>query len=396
MTWSRLLMSELKATFTNASIMMTVFLGVLAYSYLYPLPYSHQTPKEQPFAVVDLDNSQMSRQLVLMVDATPQVNIKRKPQNIDQAKALLIDGVISGFMVIPRNFYKDTLLDKSPTIAIAADASYFLIYGTLLEGVIKSAGMLSTTKKISRAVIAGENMQHKIKSYSPIRLNMKPTFNASLSYVNYVVPAVFILILHQTLLIAMGLLTAGQFEQEMQTKLQDKKNGLTCYWLIFPAWKVLFIRASIMVIIYSFLFMYYAGFSFDHYHINRLAHIGDLFALLLPFLLSVIFLGVIIGLLIPRKELATIVVLLSSLPLVFSAGFIWPVSNMPTFINIVANLFPSTAAIQAFLKVNQMGASFDSVRGLWIQLWALSSLFGLGALLLMQAKQKKLLTQSTT
>jgi hypothetical protein len=43
-----------------------------------------------------------------------------------------------------------------------------------------------------------------------------------------------------------------------------------------------------------------------------------------------------------------------------------------------------------------MGASFDSVRGLWIQLWALSSLFGLGALLLMQAKQKKLLTQSTT
>jgi ABC-2 type transport system permease protein len=121
-----------------------------------------------------------------------------------------------------------------------------------------------------------------------------------------------------------------------------------------------------------------------------------LFALLLPFLLSVIFLGVIIGLLIPRKELATIVVLLSSLPLVFSAGFIWPISNMPTFINIIANLFPSTAAIQAFLKVNQMGASFDSVRGLWIQLWALSSLFGLGALLLMQAKQKKLLTQSTT
>ncbi|MGB0937332.1 MAG: ABC transporter permease [Colwellia sp.] len=396
MTWERLLRSELKAIFSNAPIMMTVFLGVLVYSYLYPLPYSQQTPKEQSFAVVDLDNSQMSRKLARMVDATPQVNIKRKAQNIDQAKALLIDGAISGFMVIPRNFYKEMVLDKSPTIAIAADASYFLIYGTLLEGVIKSAGTLSTTKKVSRAVIAGENMQHKIKTYSPIRLNMKPTFNASLSYVNYVVPAVFILILHQTLLIAMGLLTAGQFEQEMQSKLQAQKSGLACYWLTFPAWKILFVRASIMVIIYSFLFMYYAGFSFEHYHINRLAHIADLFTLLLPFLLSVIFLGVIIGALIPRKELATVVVLLSSLPLVFSAGFIWPVSNMPTSINILANFFPSTSAIQAFLKVNQMGASFESIRGLWMQLWGLTCLFGLGALLLMQAKQKKLLIQSTT
>ena len=60
--------------------------------------------------------------------------------------------------------------------------------------------------------------------------------------------------------------------------------------------------------------------------------------LAMPFLLSVIFLGMILGQLIPRRELATVVVLLSSLPLVFSAGFIWPVGNDPSSYHLVGTI----------------------------------------------------------
>jgi ABC-2 type transport system permease protein len=147
-----------------------------------------------------------------------------------------------------------------------------------------------------------------------------------------------------------------------------------------------------MFVIYLVLLSYYFGYSFEYYGINRLATIPDLMSIIIPFLLSVIFLGSVIGLLIPRKELATLIVLLSSLPLVFSAGFIWPTSNIPTVINVIAQFFPSTPAINGFLRLNQMGDSIENLVGIRAQLWWLVGLYASISFALMTLKQKRLNT----
>ena len=86
MTWGKLLVCEIKAIFSNQALLMTVFGGVLLYSFLYPMPYSQQLPREQSVVVVDLDNSAVSRQLIRMVNATPQVQINRYVYNISAAQ----------------------------------------------------------------------------------------------------------------------------------------------------------------------------------------------------------------------------------------------------------------------------------------------------------------------
>lgn len=161
-----------------------------------------------------------------------------------------------------------------------------------------------------------------------------------MGYVNYVVPAVFVLILHQTLLIAVALLGGGQNASRLA--------GEQSYWLQQPVWRLMSVRAVIFALMYVPLVMYYFGFSFEYYQISRQAAIPDLLFVTVPFLLAVIFLGMVLGQLIPRRELATVVVLLSSLPLVFSAGFIWPVEALPTPIYLLSQLAPSTPAINAF------------------------------------------------
>lgn len=116
------------------------------------------------------------------------------------------------------------------------------------------------------------------------------------------------LILHQTLLIAAGLLGGGLNEQR-----HTKQAG---YWQDCSAFDMWSARAVILLLTYIPLVMYYFGFSFEFYGISRLASISHLFALIIPFLLAVIGLGMVMGELIPRKELATLIVVLSSLPLV--------------------------------------------------------------------------------
>jgi ABC-2 type transport system permease protein len=143
------------------------------------------------------------------------------------------------------------------------------------------------------------------------------------------------------------------------------------------------------MLIYIPLVAYYFGYSFSSYHISRLASITDLVTMTIPFLLAVIFVGIIIGQLIPRRELATLIILLSSLPLVFAAGFIWPVSAIPAPINALAQLAPSTPAINGFLRLNQMGASFEQVINWWGQLWLQALVYGCIAVFLVKRNQEQ-------
>ncbi|MGF1683889.1 ABC transporter permease [Photobacterium minamisatsumaniensis] len=375
MSWRSLFKFELRAIFTNPSILFTIFGGVLIYSFLYPLPYSNQLPRNQLIAVVNLDQTQLSRELERMVDATPQVQIAARAHSLGEAKALVNNGQVDGLLVIPQHFNRDLLLGKSPTLAYAGDAAYFLVYGTIAEGLATAGGTLSAKAKVSRMVMSGDNLVLASQHYTAIKTSAQPVFNPTMGYVNYVVPAVFVLILHQTLLIAVGLLGGGQNEH-----YREGKSG---YWLHYPAWQVLVVRGISFTLIYLPLVMYYFGFSFRYYNINRLAEISDLLAMVLPFLFAVIFLGMILGQWVSRRELVTVMVLLSSLPIVFATGFIWPIEAIPAPITALVQLVPSTPAINAFLRLNQMGASFDQVIGYWVQLWLQVVIYGAIAVWLM-------------
>ena len=378
MSWWQVFRCECQAIFTNSALLLTVFGGVVMYSYLYPLPYSQQLPREQAIVVVNLDNTATSRELERMVDATPQVEILQHAYSLKDAQHSLNQGDVHGILVIPKNFSRDLLLGKSPTLAYAGDAAYFLIYGTVVEGLASAGGTLSAKAKVSRMVMSGENLVLASNQYAPVKLSMQPVFNPSNGYVNYVVPAVFVLILHQTLLIAAGLVGGEQNE--------SRRAGMAGYWqrsATIDRWSA---RLVILVLTYIPLALYYFGFSFQFYGISRLASMGNILAMLIPFLAAVIGLGMVMGELIPRRELATLIVVLSSLPLVFCAGFIWPTSELPLGLQYLAKFFPSTPAINGFLRLNQMGASFQQVLPYWGLLWAQAVTYGGLALWLMARK----------
>lgn len=351
-----LIKTELKAVLSNPVIVLTVFGGVIFYSFLYPLPYTQQTPREQEITVVNLDNSQTSRQLERMVDATPQIKIVKRAHSIAEAKAQFLQGDVHGILLIPEHFYRDLLLGKSPTLSYSGDASYFLVYGTIVEGLVKAGDRLAAKATVTQLVMDGVPLDLAKEQYSQVKLNMKPTFNPTLGYLNYVVPAVFVLILQQTLIMGVGILGCSE-------KVSDG------YWNKHSALTIVAVRCLIFVAIYYLMAIYYFAFCFDFYGINKLASPLIILALLAPFLLSSIFIGICLGALLPRRELVTFIVLISSMPLIFSVGFIWPLESVPLPMIWLSNLFPCTPAIQSFLAVNQMGAEFSQILTQWTLLW---------------------------
>ena len=356
--------AELKAIFKDPVVMLIVFGGVLFYSFLYPLPYSHQIPREQKITVVNLDKSLVSYQLERMVDATPQVQIVKRDATIEDAKTSFLNHDVVGILVIPEYFYKDLTLGKSPTLCYSGDASFFLIYGTIIEGLINTSGTLAAKTKISRMVMEGQPLALAKNSYSATQINLKPTFNPRTGYLDYVVPGVFLLILQQTLVIAVGVMGTTQ------------KSGVG-YWTEVSVLHLMILRCLIFVGIYYLLALYYFGGALSLHGIPTIGRASEILTLLFPFFTTCCFIGICLGTWIPRRELVTIVVLFSSMPLVFSAGFIWPVEAIPTPIVWMSKLFPSTPGILGMLALNKMGAQWNQIAPQWTLLCIQSLGWGL-------------------
>lgn len=388
MSFFQLFKKELGGICTNSTLLLTVFGGVFFYSFLYPLPYVSQVPREQQVVVVNLDNSQLSRHLVRMVDATPQVKIQMEAASLAQAKELIIAHKLAGILVVPENFYRDLLLGSRPTLAFAGDASYFLVFGTVLEGMSMAGMTLSAEIKVTQLLISGQPMELAQDQYSAVTLGLHALFNETEGYINYVIPAVFVLILHQTLIMGAGILGASENEQFREGKIP--------HWQRASASALLLVRTMIFVIIYTLLSLYYYGPAYVFYDIPRLAAMGDLALLNLVFLLPVCFLGICLGAVLPRRELATLIVLLTSMPLVFACGFIWPTSAIPVPINTLMQLIPAVPAIKAFILLNQMGASFHQIFPQVIHLTLLTALYGTTALLLLKWKMAEKIPKTHT
>ena len=368
MNFYEVIKAELTALLSDSDILLTIFGGVLLYSFLYPQPYIKETVSALDVAIVDYDKSDLSRRMTFMLDASPQIKIDRSYNSEEGAKEGIVSGDVSALVIIPKHFKRDLYLNKQPVIAIGADASYFLIYGAVVQGAMSSILTQSAAIQIGSLLKKQMPLVGAKVRYAPFSLNLISTFNVSSSYINYVIPAVYILILQQTMLIGMGILGGG-FTRRI--RLGEKGHFNTASAISIMAARLL-IFGSIFFIHTIFFF----GFSFSLFGVPHIASIADLLAFMVSFLLSVGTLGILLGTFFKGREYATPVILLTSLPLVFTAGFVWPAESMPQILVWLSELSPSTPAIQGFLRLNQMGADFDQVMPQYTLLWIQTVLFG--------------------
>ena len=362
MSLLQLILAELKAVLADKTIVITVFGGVLFYSILYPLPYLNQVPTEQQLVVIDHDQSSLSRKLIRDANASPKIKVIAQLGSIDEAKQWIETGRAHGLLVIPTNFRRDLLLGTGVTLSYGGDASYFLIYSAVVEGLV-SAG-LDIGKDVQRIglLAKGENATAVNQSLNVVKLNSIPAFNPSLGYTPYVVPGLFLLILHQTLLIGTSILGASQWQHKG-------------YWRDVSPFKLVCGRMAAFMLIYSLLSSYYVGYCYYWYDVSLQASIGQVALLMLPFLLATTAAGIAFSSLFTRRDLPTQVLLLVSMPILFVSGFVWPTALIPEAVVAVSQIVPAVPGIMAMLELNQMGASWQSIMPQWLQLWAMVIVF---------------------
>jgi ABC-2 type transport system permease protein len=350
-------MAEWRRVLSTRAAFSLLFLGPLLYGIYYPQPYLNQILRKLPIAVVDNDLTELSRQIVETLDASGALSVVVRARTLAEARAAIDDGKAFAAVEIPPGTERDVLKGNSAHVPIYADATYLFMFRSTSSGVSTAVGELTSELVARGARSDGSLAKAKLASVSPADVLLQPVFNPVGGYASYIVPAAFVLILQQTLLIGAAMLTGAALRQGGGPFAGVFGRGIAHLTLYLPA-----------VALYLVVLPRIYGFS-------TLGDLGQLLALASVFLLATSFLGQAVGAWFTRPENATIILLATSLPQFFTTGFAWPREAIPDAARALGRTFPADFAIDGLVRSNQLGASIWEVSRDWIGLWCLALIY---------------------
>ena len=99
-------------------------------------------------------------------------------------------------------------------------------------------------------------------------------------------------------------------------------------------------------------------------------------ALILPYLLACIFMGIAISTLFTKRENSILWMLWSSIIILLLSGISYPREAIPEWLFTVGKIFPSSHAVEAFIRVQDMGACIDDIMPQIAALWQQVFVYG--------------------
>ncbi len=361
---------EWRRVLADRGVFSLMIVAPVFYGIFYPQPYLGQLVRKLPIAVVDDDRTPMSRRLIQALDADEAISVAVRAPALDVAQQALFDRQVFGIVDIPRDTERYVLRGDAARLPAYVDSAYFLVFNRAVQGILESAADVNVANIAHGLRQNGAVARLGLAAVSPVELLMEPLYNPTGGYASYVVPAAFVLIIQQTLLMGAATLAALAFARPA-TPAPGAAIG--------PG--RLLGRALAHVTIYVPALALFLVVLPRIYGFSTLGRLGDMALFALPFILATSFMGQAAGSFFKHRETAILVFVATTLPQFFLVGVSWPREMIPPLLNDLRRVFPSESAIDGFVRLNQMGARLIELRADWLYLWLLAAVyFGLAVM----------------
>jgi ABC-2 type transport system permease protein len=356
----------LRSVISDKGAVVPVVGGVVLYCFFYPLPYLPEVVRAVPVVVADYDASRMSREIERDLDATQAIRVVGVTSNVEDAIPRLQRGEIGGIVAVPRDFYRDVLRGTPTGVTVMGNGGYIVVDGTILGTTAEVVGATAAPALAARLIESNvpPAAVMRLAHAGPIYIK-QPLFNTVQGYDSYVAPASMGLIVHQLLLIGICLVIGTWVEGGRWAIAPEGRLSLGAFaGMLAGFW--IFVFAAII---------FWIGFVFWYHDLPRAANLSGAIVFGALYALTVASVGIALGCWMGERERALQLIAGLSIPLLFLSGFAFPVESIAQPLVWLSHLLPSTSGIQGFLKLNQMGATWQETRPQVINLMLLSLLY---------------------
>jgi ABC-2 type transport system permease protein len=287
-------------------------------------------------------------------------------RSVEEARGWVMRHEAYGIYQIPSHFDLDLLQLRQTVVALYSDMSSMLYYKALLLSATEVSLEMDKDIRIERvgaATARDEEITRMPVEYDHVRL-----YNPSSGFASFLIPPVLMLILQQTLLLAIGMQMGRTRERNMGFIIPF--NRLYKHPVTIVTGKMLvYLGIYIVMGIYAFALVT------RWFQLPQLGHYLTFLCFLVPYLLACIFLAMTLSSLIYRREDCILIFVFLSVPLLFLSGISWPASAMHPGWRVVSWLFPSTFGMNGYVRITTMGCTLYDIRTEWLALWAQTAIY---------------------
>lgn len=289
-------------------------------------------PTKVPTAVVDLDQSSLSRKLTRNLGDLQMIDIKQEYNSYTEARQAIERGNIFAYFVIPHNFAKDVLSARQPQISYYNNFVYF-VPGVLsfknyeTQAILASGAVISTV--MQDLGISEEVYMPKIQPYEVHMHGLNnPWTNYNIYLSSSFVPCLLVLMIMIMTCYSLGV----EIKNHTSVRwLQNSDNSvlLAVFGKLFP-----------QTVIFSILGLLIESMLFGYYGFPLHCSIWHMISAMLLLVFASQSFALLIFCIIPNMRLSCIAVSLVGILSFSVAGFSFPVNHMYGAVQIFSYLLP--------------------------------------------------------
>ena len=354
---------ELKNVFKDSGVMIFFFVVPFIYPLLYSVIYNNEVLQEAKMVIVDHSDSYLSREFIRRVNATPDVKVVKVCWNMEEAKDALDSKQAYAILSFPQDFSKKINRGEQATVSLYSDMSSMLFYKAFLLSATEVSFNLGKEVSLKSNPVSTKQMEQI--TINPIPYNAVGLFNSQNGFASFLVPAILILVIQQTLVLGIGMLGGTAREKNrFKTLIPVDKH-------FHGTLRVVLGKSFTYMVLYILVCIWVLAIVPKLFSLPQVGEPTTIILFILPFLAASIFMAMTLSGFMTTRESPMMVFVFLSVILLFISGISWPKEAIPEFWRIVGYIFPSTHGIQGFTRINTTGATLSEVaweyKALWVQ-----------------------------
>lgn len=349
----KIFIREIRLIARDKNIISVILLAPLFYSFFYGSIYFNKSETKVEISIIDNDASATSRKIIRFLDANQMLSVTNTISNMEEGKEKLIDNDAKAIFYLPKGFEETLKSGKQAKVKIYLNSTRFLVSNDINKAINEVIGYVNAGITVNYYKSKGNSFEQAKAQAIPINMDIRPMFNFTDSYGDFLIPSILILILQQTLLIGLS-----------QSIAKERENKTFPTLVKLGKWKPLAIiygKGLFYLLLFGSYSIFFFTVSFGVFKLQNIGNFLPLFIITFLLLIAVINISVFVASFFHRKIVALQFLTLTSYPIFLVSGYSWPFNLLPAYLKVFANILPSTPYFGAFTRITQMGASMIDV-----------------------------------
>lgn len=357
---SSIILNEFKTISGSFAIVLVLMGGIFMYGLLYNYMYAPDVVRNVPVVVVDNSKTELSREYIRLLNATPQVDVIATGEDYPQAQELMKMDEAAGILYLPYDFTDRVSRGDESVFIMYETTNAFLNYLAMQEASAGSMLALNDRYRPEMVVFLPSQDAAQLSVAKPINVAGTALYNYTEGYGTYLIPAVLIVIMFQTLLMVIGMVSG----EERQFKL------LQVYRPTFgQAGRLVIGKTFVYMMLYAVFSLFLLGLIPLIFDLPNIGNVWHIIMLLIPFLMATSFFGLTASVVFTDSDAPLLMIAFFSVGLIFLSGVSYPLELMPWYWKLSHFLIPAAPATLAYVKLNSMGASMAEIHTEYVTLW---------------------------